>query len=125
MPKIVVQPDCGNAPRKRFLKDFVVAIAEGNMDYLKKNIPEKISWEIIGSGTIAGKEDILNELRNHAAQNAKEVVMDTIITHGPDACISGKITRSDKSQYRFCDIYRFKGAGGFVLHSITTFLIKM
>ena len=58
-------------------------------------------------------------------QSQGSFVMDTIITHGPDACISGKITRSDKSQYRFCDIYRFKGAGGFVLHSITTFLIKM
>lgn len=125
MPKIIVQPDCGNAPRKLFLKDFVMAIAEGNMDYLEKNVPEKIIWEIIGSRIMTGKEDFLNKLRNHVARKAKELAIETIITHGPDACVSGKIIRADKSQYGFCDIYRFKGAGGFVLHSITTFLIKM
>lgn len=125
MPKIIVQPDCGNAPRKLFLKNFVMAIAEGNMDYLEKNVPEKIIWEIIGSRTMTGKEDFLNEIRNHVARKAKGLVIDTIITHGPDACVSGKITRSDQSQFGFCDIYRFKGAGGFVLHSITSFLIKM
>ena len=65
MPKIIIQPDCGNAPRKIFLKEFNVALANGNLEFLKENIPDKISWEIAGKKTVTGKENYLKEVVRH------------------------------------------------------------
>ena len=37
---INVQPDCGNAPRKLFLKDLNVALANGDIEFFTKNIQD-------------------------------------------------------------------------------------
>jgi hypothetical protein len=124
MAKIQIQPDCGNAPRKLFLKELNIALAKGDTAFIKDTIPELINWEIVGQKSATGKDDYLKALKEHKLWKVKELIVDTIITHGPDASVSGQIITSDKSMYKFCDIYRFKGAGGTSITSITTFLIK-
>jgi hypothetical protein len=53
---------------------------------------------------------------------SKKAKVDAIITHGPDASVGGKIVASDNSKLAFCDICRFKGAGGTTIKSISTFV---
>nr|WP_294794454.1 hypothetical protein [uncultured Mucilaginibacter sp.] len=125
MAKIIVQPDCGNAPRKLFLKDFNSALANGDIDFITANISEKIDWEIVGQSSVTGKQDYLKALHLHQLWKVKELVIDTIITHGPDASVSGQIIAADKSKFAFCDVYKFKGAGGTIINSIRTFIIKL
>lgn len=124
MGKISIQTDCGNSPRKLFLKDLNVALANGDKDFLTNNIPQKIKWEISGKKKVSGQEDYIKTVLHHKLWKAKELVIDTMITHGPDASVSGTVISADNSEYAFCDIYRFKGAGGTIINSITTFLIK-
>jgi hypothetical protein len=124
MAKIQIQPDCGNAPRKLFLKELYIAIAEGKVKQVQEVVPENISWEVVGQKQITGITQYLKELKGHALWKVKELVVDTIITHGPDASVSGQIITANKSSYKFCDVYRFKGAGGATIQSITTFLIE-
>jgi hypothetical protein len=95
LAKIEIQPDCGNAPRKAFLKDLHTAIANGDLGYLASIIPEGITREIVGQQRINGKEDYLSEVASHELWKAKELIIDTMITHGPDACVSGHITTAD------------------------------
>ncbi|MCS3800271.1 hypothetical protein [Niastella sp. OAS944] len=125
MANIQIQPDCGNAPRKLFLKELLVAIAEGNVKHIQELVPEQISWDIVGQKQTTGLDQYLKELKGHALWKAKELVVDTIITHGPDASVSGQITAADKITYKFCDVYRFKSAAGATINSITTFLIRL
>lgn len=125
MANIQIQPDCGNAPRKLFLKELLIAIAEGNIKHVQEVIPEHISWDIVGQKQITGQQQYLKELKGHAIWKIRELVVDTIITHGPDASVSGRVTAADKSTYKFCDVYRFKGAGDATINSITTFLIRI
>ncbi len=124
MGKIRIQPDCGNAPRKLFLKNLNVAIANGDNDFLINVIPQNINWEILGQIKVVGQEDYIKAIMLHKLWKAKELIIDTIITHGPEASVSGKLITDDNSKYAFCDIYRFKGAGGFIISSIATFLIR-
>jgi len=124
MAKIEIQPDCGNAPRKAFLKDLHIAIANGDLGYLVSIIPEGITWDIVGQQQINGKEGYLTEITRYKLWNVKELIIDTMITHGPDASVSGHITTADNEQFAFSEIYRFKGAGGKTLKSVTTFVIE-
>lgn len=125
MANIQIQPDCGNAPRKLLLKDLLTAIVEANTKHLLEVIAENISWDIVGQKQITGQEQYMKELKGHALWKAKEVIVDTIITHGPDASMNGRITAADKTTYKFCDVYRFKSAGSATISSITTFLIEL
>jgi hypothetical protein len=124
MARINIQPDCGNAPRKVFLKDFNVALAKGDKTFLTENIHDSITWEVAGHKNVTGKEDYLKAIIVHKLWKVKELTIDTIITHGPDASVSGKIITPDNTKFTFCDIYGFKGAGGTTINSIKTFLIK-
>jgi|SRR5690606_37105223 len=123
MAKIHMQPDCGNAPRKLFLKDLNVALANGDIDFFTKNIQDNITWEMVGKWQVTGKESYLKSIKEHKLWKVKELTIDTIITHGPDASVSGQIKAADNSVCAFCDIYRFKGTGGTLINSIKTFLI--
>ncbi|MEO6668869.1 MAG: hypothetical protein ABIN36_05305 [Ferruginibacter sp.] len=125
MPKINIQPDCGNAPRKIFLKDLYVSLANADNKILHNNAQDNINWQVAGQTIVTGKENYLEALKGHPLWRVKEITVDTIITHGPDASVSGQITATDNLKYSFCDIYRFKGAGGTLINSITTFLVRL
>lgn len=124
MASIHIQPDCGNSPRKLFLKDLNIAFVNGDIAYITRNIPSEITWQIVGQKSLKNKKSYLDELERNGIWKAKELTIDTIITHGPDASVSGKITATDNRKFSFCDIYRFRGAGGTIIKSIKTFIIE-
>lgn len=57
MAKIQIPSDCGNAPRRLFLKNMYIALANGDLDFITSTIPEEISWETVGKKTVTGKKD--------------------------------------------------------------------
>ena len=124
MAKINVQPDCGNAPKKLFLKELNVSLANGDTEFFTKNIQERITWEIVGHLQVIGKENYFKAITGHKLWKIKELTIETIITHGPDASVSGQFISADNSIFSFCDIFRFNGAGGTTINSIKTFLIQ-
>ena len=124
MAKVNIQPDCGNSSRKIFLKDLYISLANGDIDILNSNVQDNINWQVAGQPQVTGKENYLKELVEHKLWKVKEITVDTIITHGPDASVSGQIKATDNLKYAFCDIYKFKGAGGTTINSILTFLIR-
>lgn len=123
MGRISIKPDCGNAPRKKFLAALNTAFANGDKAFVKSNIPENITWAMAGANSIVGKEAFLEALKCHPGWKARLLTIDTIITHGPDAAVSGWMVTTDQHEYAFCDIYKFKGAGGTVIQAIMSFMI--
>ena len=102
-----------------------IAFANGNIDYITDNLPEQITWLIIGEKIINGKKNFLTELEKHKLWKTKDLIIDTIITHGTDASVAGLATLENNTGFSFCDIYKFKGAGGTGINSITTFIIDL
>lgn len=68
------------------------------------------------------KKNYLNELENNKIWKVKELTLDALITHGPDASVSGHIIAMDNSAFSFCDVYRFKNAGGTTIFMAPSFL---
>ena len=63
MTKITVTPDCGNAPRKEFLKDFNIAFATGKADFIIEHVSDDIQWNIYGDKHVTGKESFIKEIK--------------------------------------------------------------
>ena len=123
MTKITVSSDCGNAPKKEFLKVINIAFAKGNSDFLAESVTDKIVWNIIGDKKIEGKEKFTEELKKMEKEKASELILDRILTHGKEGAVSGIIKMQNGKKYAFSDFYEFSGAKGTKVKSITSYVI--
>ena len=110
MTEIVVPEDCGNAPRKAWLRDFNVAFIEGDIEKTLGFVAEDVTWELVGEGTIEGREGMRAWLQSTAGKQARRVEFEHFITHGRTAAINGSYEMESGSSFRFCDIYEFTNA---------------
>ncbi|MEJ1239748.1 hypothetical protein WBG78_16545 [Chryseolinea sp. T2] len=122
--KISIPADCGNSPRKRFIKDIIVAIAEGDDAQLLKLITNEPEWDLVGKSTKTPMP-FVKTLEKSALWNAKSTTINTIITHGTDASVDGMLITLKGSLLAFCHVISFGGAGGFKIKSVRSFLIAI
>lgn len=125
MTKITLTIDCGNAPKKEFIKKINIAFAKGNSDFLLESVTDGIVWNIIGDKKIEGKEKLREELKDMKAQKASELILDRILTHGKEGAASGSVKMQNGKNYAFSDFYEFNGAKATKLKSITSFVIEI
>jgi hypothetical protein len=125
MTKITIKPDCGNSPKKAFLRDFNIAFSEGNVPLLLDSVSEDIKWQVFGDFEIAGKKAFEEEIiKMLDYPRPKELVIETIITHGREAVANGLMIMGDNT-FAFCDVYLFKSAGSKILTEIKSFVVKI
>ncbi|WP_339925071.1 nuclear transport factor 2 family protein [uncultured Cyclobacterium sp.] len=123
MTKVTVSTDCGNSPKKAFLKDFNIAFAAGKADYILAHVAKDILWVIYGDKSLQGKRQFsleINKMKNWAAD---ELILAAIITHGKEASVSGEIKMAGKT-YVFCDVYRFTTASSTIIKEMYSYVIK-
>ncbi|MCK0160501.1 nuclear transport factor 2 family protein [Allomuricauda sp. F6463D] len=123
MTKIISSPNCGNSPKMEFLKDFNIAFAKGNIEFIVDSVTDDIVWNIIGDKKIEGKEKLTVELEKMKPEKVSELVLKQILSHGKEGAASGIMKMQDGKKYAFSDFYRFKGARGVKIKSITSFVI--
>ncbi|WP_116654992.1 nuclear transport factor 2 family protein [Pelagibacterium sediminicola] len=99
--------DCGNAPRKRIIRDLIVALYGGEVSKALSYLSENVNWQMIGSWGASDKA----EVGHHLSQQSRVVHLriGTIITHGTDCGIDGEITFEDGRQAAFCHVLIFTG----------------
>lgn len=115
MIKITTQPDCGNAPKKLFLRDLNIAFVKGDLDAIAGYLSEDILWGITGDRRVQGKDAFLKtfkEMMDAGTGETEELVIHHIITHGREAAVNGEIRMVDGRLFSFCDVYEFSGAKG-------------
>lgn len=107
--EVVIQEDCGNAPRKEFLRDFNLAFIGGEIEKTLSFVAEDVTWTLVGEGTIEGREGMKAWLESMAGKSARRVVLENIITDGNVAAINGSYEMESGSGFAFCDVYEFTG----------------
>ncbi|TRZ45701.1 nuclear transport factor 2 family protein [Robertkochia solimangrovi] len=125
MTKIIMKADCGNSPKMQFLKDFNIAFAKGDIDYLINAVTEDFVWNIVGSTTLSGKEAFLQELQQMNKLIVKELAIDKVLSHGREGAASGSLTMEDGKTFAFSDHYEFKGAKGTKIKAMTSYVISI
>lgn len=126
MTEIVVEEDCGNAPRKEWLRDFNVAFINGEIDRTLGFVTEDVTWELVGEGTIKGRSGMRAWLESMAGKSARRVVLKNIITHGKVAAVNGSYEMESGSRFEFCDVYEFTGAGSETpIRDYTSYVVRV
>ena len=124
MTKININADCGNSPRKEFLKELNIAFAKGNADFIVDHASEDIIWTIHGDKNIIGKEAFSEEIHVMKQYTADEMTLHNIITHGREASANGEMRMGDAT-YAFCDVYRFTNTTSMILKEMQSYVIKV
>lgn len=125
MTKIVSSPNCGNSPKMEFLKDFNIAFAKGNVEFIVDSVTDDIIWKIIGDKKIDGKKTFAEELEKMKSEKATELIIDQILSHGKEGATNGIMKMQNGKKYAFSDFYKFKGAKGAKIKSITSYVIEI
>ena len=125
MTKIVSSPNCGNSPKMEFLKEFNIAFAKGNLEFLTGSVTDEINWNIIGDKKIKGKDNFVEELQKMKSIKAVELTLYQILSHGKGGAANGMMKMQNGREYAFSDFYVFNGAKGAKIKSITSYLIEL
>jgi len=122
MTKIDIPFDCGNSSKKTFLKDFNIAFAKGNVDFIVDHVSDDIVWTIHGDKKIEGKTAFSEEIHKIKEYRTDKLTLHSIITHGKEGSANGEI-RMGKKHYAFCDVYQFTNASGKIIQKMDSFVI--
>lgn len=125
MTKIISKPNCGNSPKMEFIKEFNIAYANGDVEFINASVTEDIVLNIIGDKKIEGKENFIQELEKMQSQKIGELVIEQILSHGKEGAANGIIELSDGRKYAFADFYVFQGAKGKKIKTITSYIIGL
>lgn len=125
MVKIKVSADCGNSPKREFLKAFNIAFAEGNIPFLSDSVAEDIAWNMVGDKTIEGKSNFIESLEEMKENLVSELAIDKIVTHGKEGAVNGTLKMENGKTFAFADIYEFRGAKGTQLQSMVSYIIEI
>lgn len=125
MENIKMDIDCDNSPKKKFLKQFNTAFANGNMAFLTEAVTDDIRWVMIGTKTIEGKDDFVAALERMKDDMVKEMIIDKIITHGKEGAANGVMKMENGKNYAFSDVYVFSSAKGTAIKTITSYVIEV
>lgn len=104
--KIICPEDCGNAPKKYFLKEVNIAFVKNNLSFIMDNITDDFNWNIIGRKSIQGKERVVETLKQMQNNKVIELHISNIITHGYDGSVNGTFILENKKSYAFCNVYK-------------------
>lgn len=121
--KIICAEDCGNAPKKRIIRDLIEASAKKDWDVIKQYCREDIQWTIVNDKQIQGIEELIKVVEED--KDITEVEIFNIITHGHTASSNGVVKYKDSSTTAFCHVYRFVSPGKNVLKEITSYIIEL
>jgi len=110
MVKIMVHERCDNAPKKAFLRDFVIAAAKGDAQEIDDKITNDVRWNVLGRCSWDGRQQVLAELQNFGDSTLTELVINTVVTHGYDGAVDGLLTFADGGTRSFCHIFTFRAS---------------
>ncbi|HMI04863.1 MAG TPA: nuclear transport factor 2 family protein [Pedobacter sp.] len=113
--------DCGNAPRKILLQDFYKAVYRGETGYLMDFLHEQFVWEFPGGTIQTDKKAALAYLSQYYAARMQQLTITKMITHGPEAAVSGTVLTESGLEYHFCDIFTFSSAGSSMIKHVSSF----
>lgn len=125
MTKIDVAADCGNSPKMQFLKDFNVAFAQSDLDFLLQAVSDDIRWEMVGETVVKGKESFAATLKEMEGEHPTAMRIAKVITHGKTGAVQGEFLMRNGKKYAYCDVYGFKSAKGDRISSIQSYVIQL
>ena len=111
------------AVNDELLKRISEEFAKGNLAFSEAFLADDIKWNILGSDTIVGKEQVLEVSKMAQLQSYPVITIKNIVQEGDWVVIesTGEAKTKNGKQYNqaYCEVFRFENEK---LQEITTYL---
>lgn len=98
---------CDNAPKRRVVRDYLIASWIQDQAQLMEYLSEKVMIETTKSENDYGR-DALISLRSVPPEQISSLEIKQILSHGKYASAHGKVTKHDGSTIRFAEFQTFE-----------------
>lgn len=97
---------CENAPKKRVIRDYLIASAAGDQDRLETLVADSLTWIVPGKTPLEGRTPFIKTVLTQQ-QDLSSLDIQSILTHGREASAHGILTDTKGNKTYFSDIYLF------------------
>ncbi|MGB3633319.1 MAG: nuclear transport factor 2 family protein [Rubrobacteraceae bacterium] len=111
MVDVVVEEDCGNAPKKVLIKDWLVSLATGEIDAVTSQLTEDAQWDVAGSRAAEGMKGVSTIVAELGTLPVATLVIGNILSHGKRVAADGSLRLRDGREVRFAYFFTFSGHG--------------
>lgn len=110
--EIIIPKDCGNAPRKMIIIDFIVACLNGEREILAGYSIDTVEWhDVKENRRVIGLKKMIDKIEKNKLADVQKLCIEHVITHGKLAAIHGEIIYTQGNKTPFCIILEFSSAG--------------
>lgn len=106
---VICDFECDNAPKKRMIRDYLIASATANQADLEAVLEEDFVWTVPGEFQIEGRQEFIKELAAHA-QPISTLEIQSLLTHGKGGSAHGTVTDKHGKKVYFSDIFVFRSS---------------
>jgi len=124
MTRVICAEDCGNSPKRLFLKKFNTALAKGDDAFVLRSLADGVVWERVGEGRLLGKQRVAEALEKMKRERVAELVILNIVTHGSTGAANGTLKLEDGRTLSYSHFYRFSGAKGTSIKEVTAYVVE-
>jgi hypothetical protein len=107
---VVVDADCGNAPKKALVRDWLIAAAKGDTASIRAHLAEQARWETVGETECCGVEEVAEGLAG-LGEDVAVFRLDRLLSHGKHVAVDGSVEQADGASTRFAHFIEFDGHG--------------
>lgn len=104
---IDVPERCGNAPRKVVVRDFTISLVSKNLTEVAGSLADNARWTVNGQQVLNDIDEIQDWVSTQP--EARELKVNTVITHGTECGVDGTVTLADGASIAFAHMLRFTG----------------
>lgn len=104
--EVNVEADCGNAPRKAQVRDWLIALAAGDVDAVCSELDGDVRWDIAGGHRYEGIDEVRSYVEQLTENRVKKLSIRHLLSHGKQVAAEGATTTS-----RFAHVITYKSHG--------------
>lgn len=87
--EVTVDVDCGNAPRKAQVRDWVVALAAGDVDAVCNELDTGVRWDVAGQRRYEGIDEVRRYVEQLADEEITSLSIRHVLSHGKQVVAEG------------------------------------
>jgi len=125
MMKVIIGKDCGNSPKNILIQELTIALTKGDLRSVLDRVTDDIRWSLVGDRLIHGKAPFIAALQDKKNDQALELILDHVATHGRAGAVDGRIRFKNKNTQGFCHVYEFSNAKGDAVNEIISYVIEI
>lgn len=113
--------DCDNAPKKRIIRDFIIAYSCKNTGQVNDFLAGDFSFVLVGEKEITEKEALSAHINGIEA--GTKLFFEQILTHGKFGAANGRLVSSRDTDFAY--FFEFTSAGSSIIKKITDYLVRI